>query len=48
MITSVVEKANVFSADNNRAYSNRGSREDKCDSSERVGIRTRTGSRGSS
>jgi len=48
MITSVVEKANAFSADNNRACSNGKSREDKCDSSERVGTRTRTGSRSSS
>jgi len=42
MTTSVVEKAeNATSVDNNRAHSNRGSRKNKCSSSEKSGVETR-------
>ena len=41
MTLSVAEEANVFSAGNNRACSNRRDRKNKCGSSKRV--RTRNG-----
>ena len=37
MILSMAEEANTFSADNNRACSNRGSREDQCSDGEGMG-----------
>jgi len=44
MTLSVAEEANISLAGNNRAYSNRRGREDKCGGSERI----RTGDKGSS
>ena len=44
MTLSVAKEANAFSAGNNRACSDGGSRKDECSSSERA----RIGSRGSS
>ena len=43
MTLSVAEEANIFSASNNGACSDRRSREDKCGSSQRCRVGTRTG-----
>ena len=45
MTPSVAEEATIVSAGNNRAYSDGGSREDKCSGSERVRARGRDSSK---